>query len=67
MTSLALLLENSAESYPDRTAIVLGDTRLTYAQVKSGNPAAAARLPAIGPAAGLSAFLAVIFAVIAFH
>jgi hypothetical protein len=41
--------------------------KLTYAQVKSGNPAAAARLPAIGPAAGLSAFLAVIFAVIAFH
>jgi hypothetical protein len=41
--------------------------KLTYAQVRSGNPAAAARLPMIGPAAGLSALLAVIFAVIAFN
>jgi hypothetical protein len=40
---------------------------LTYAQIKSGNFAAAARLPMIGPAAGLSAFLAVIFAVFAFQ
>jgi hypothetical protein len=39
---------------------------LTYAQVKSGNRAAAARLPMVGPVAGLSALLAVIFAVIAF-
>jgi len=33
MTNLASLLERSAAAYPDRTAVVLGDTRLTYAQV----------------------------------
>jgi long-chain acyl-CoA synthetase len=31
--NLASLLEDSAEKYPERVAIVLGDTRLTYAQV----------------------------------
>jgi long-chain acyl-CoA synthetase len=31
--NLATLLENSAEKFPEREAIVLGDTRLTYAQV----------------------------------
>lgn len=34
MSNLSSLLENSARSYPDRTAIVLGDTRLSYAQVE---------------------------------
>ncbi len=33
MGNLATLLEKSATEYPDRTAIVFGDTRLTYAQV----------------------------------
>jgi long-chain acyl-CoA synthetase len=33
MTNLAAFLENSAQAYPDRTAIVFGDTRLTYPQV----------------------------------
>lgn len=33
MASLAALLENSAAKYADRTAIVFGDTQLTYAQV----------------------------------
>src|SRR5690349_15377574 len=33
MPNLSSLLEGSAEAYPDRTAVVLGDTRLTYAQV----------------------------------
>jgi long-chain acyl-CoA synthetase len=33
VTNLASLLEDSAASYPDRTAIVLGDSRLAYAQV----------------------------------
>ncbi|WP_182524821.1 long-chain-fatty-acid--CoA ligase [Nocardioides dongkuii] len=33
--NLSSLLENSAKSYPDRDAIVLGDTRLTYAAVDS--------------------------------
>jgi long-chain acyl-CoA synthetase len=37
MTSynLAALLEDSAATYPDRTAIVFGDTRLSYADVDS--------------------------------
>lgn len=33
MPNLSSLLEGSAEAYPDRTAVVLGGTRLTYAQV----------------------------------
>ncbi|KRC65796.1 long-chain fatty acid--CoA ligase [Aeromicrobium sp. Root236] len=33
MSNLAGLLEHSTEKYGDRTAIVFGDTRLTYAQV----------------------------------
>ncbi len=33
MLNLAVLLEDSARRYPDREALVLGDTRLTYAQV----------------------------------
>jgi hypothetical protein len=40
---------------------------LTYAQIKRGNMAAAARLPMFGPVAGLSSVLAVLFAVLAFH
>jgi hypothetical protein len=40
---------------------------LTYAAVKEGNAAAAARLPALGPWAGVSSLLAVLFAVLAFH
>lgn len=33
MANLSALLENSAASYPERTAIILGETRLNYAQV----------------------------------
>ena len=33
MSNLASLLEGSAQAHPDRTALVLGETRLTYAQV----------------------------------
>ena len=40
---------------------------LSYAQIKRGNAAAAARLPVLGPIAGMSAFLAVIVAVFTFH
>jgi hypothetical protein len=40
---------------------------LTYGQVKRGDVKAAARLPVLGPIAGLSSILAVIFAVLAFH
>lgn len=39
----------------------------TYAKVKSGKPEAAAILPRLGPVAGISSLLAVIFAVLAFH
>jgi hypothetical protein len=38
----------------------------TYADIRRGNPASAARLPKIGPLAGASAFLAVLFACFAF-
>jgi long-chain acyl-CoA synthetase len=33
MLNLSVLLEDSARRYPDRTAVVLGETRLSYAQV----------------------------------
>ncbi len=33
MLNLSVLLEDSARTVPDRVAVVLGDTRLTYAQV----------------------------------
>src|SRR5215203_5427242 len=36
MPNLSSLLEGSAQAYPDRTAVVLGETRLTYAQVNAG-------------------------------
>ena len=39
---------------------------MTYADVRKGNTAAAARLPKLGPIAGLSALLATFFAVFAF-
>ena len=35
MPNLSSLLEGTADAHPDRTAVVLGDTRLTYAQVDS--------------------------------
>lgn len=35
MTNLSELLETSAATYANRTAVVLGDTRLTYAQVNA--------------------------------
>ncbi|CAM3157618.1 long-chain fatty acid--CoA ligase [Nocardioides dubius] len=36
MLNLAVFLEDSARNYPDRDAVVLGETRLTYAQVNAG-------------------------------
>jgi hypothetical protein len=42
-------------------------TEFTYAQVKAGDAAAAARLPVLGPVSGASSVLAVVFAVFAFH
>jgi hypothetical protein len=42
-------------------------TEITYGQVKRGNAKAAARLPILGPIAGISSLLAVGFAVFTFH
>ena len=33
MLNLSILLEDSARRYPNRDAVVLGEVRLTYAQV----------------------------------
>jgi hypothetical protein len=41
--------------------------QMTYAEIRKGNPAAAAKLPRFGPMAGISALLAVFFAVLAFN
>ena len=50
--NLASLLEDSAEKYPDREAIVLGDTRLTYAQVNGAANQVANLLASRGIGAG---------------
>lgn len=48
--------------------VVVGLVHKTLADIKrTGNPALAARLPRLGPLAGLSTLLAVLFAVFAFH
>lgn len=39
----------------------------TYGQIRKGNTAAASRLPRLGPLAGITSLLAVLFAVIAFQ
>ena len=44
----------------------VGMIHMTYAQIRKGNTAAAARLPIIGPIGGISALLAVLFAVYTF-
>src|ERR1700754_2404426 len=36
MLNLSVLLEDSARNYPERVAVVLGEQRLTYAQVEAG-------------------------------
>jgi hypothetical protein len=48
------------------TAAVIA-IELTYAAVRKGDAGAARRLPALGPWAGISSLLAVLFAVLAFH
>ena len=40
---------------------------MTYGEIRKGNVAVAARLPKLGPMAGISALLAVLFAVLAFQ
>ncbi|MBB2943975.1 long-chain acyl-CoA synthetase [Actinoplanes lutulentus] len=48
MLNLSVLLEDSARLYPDRAAVVLGPTRLTYAQVNAAAGQVAAMLTARG-------------------
>jgi hypothetical protein len=47
--------------------VVTGLIHMTYGEIRKGNPAAAAKLPKLGPMAGISALLAVFFAVLAFN
>ena len=47
--------------------VMTGLIHMTYAEIRKGNPAAAAKLPKFGPMAGVSALLAVLFAVLAFN
>lgn len=44
MLNLSSLLEHSAREYPERTALVFGDTRLTYAQLLARSEAVTDRL-----------------------
>jgi hypothetical protein len=46
---------------------VVGLIHMTYGEIRKGNPSAAAKLPKLGPMAGISALLAVLFAVLAFN
>jgi hypothetical protein len=46
--------------------LVTGLIHMTYGQIRKGNVAIAARLPKLGPMAGVSSLLAVLFAVLAF-
>ncbi len=48
------------------TVFAIG-VHLTYGQMKTGNLAAATRLPVFGPLSGASSLIAVVFAVLAFH
>jgi long-chain acyl-CoA synthetase len=52
MLNLAVLLEESARSVPERDAVVLGGTRLTYAQVEAAANRVAAGLAARGVGRG---------------
>jgi long-chain acyl-CoA synthetase len=51
MLNLSVFLEDSARHYPERAAVVLGDRRLTYAQVNAGanQVASLLRSRGIGP------------------
>ena len=51
-SNLATLLETSAERYPEREAVVLGDTRLSYAQVNGAANQVANLLTARGISPG---------------
>jgi hypothetical protein len=47
--------------------LVIGLIHMTYGEIRKGNGVVAARLPKLGPLAGLSSLLAVLFAVLAFQ
>jgi long-chain acyl-CoA synthetase len=48
MLNLSILLEDSARNYPERVAVVLGEQRLTYAQVDAAANQVAGMLVARG-------------------
>lgn len=52
MPNLAALLEDSAAAYPTRDALVLGDTRLSYAQVNGAANQVANYLTSLGVGVG---------------
>ncbi|WP_326734178.1 long-chain-fatty-acid--CoA ligase [Streptomyces sp. NBC_01022] len=52
MLNLTSLLEHSAQEYPERTALVLGDTRLTYAELLSRSQDIADALSGLGVGRG---------------
>jgi len=52
MANLATLLESTAAAYPERTAIVLGDVRLSYAQLDGASSQVANLLTARGVGRG---------------
>ncbi len=52
MLNLAVLLEDSARSVPDRTAVICGDAQFTYAEINAGANRVANGLKKLGIAAG---------------
>ena len=52
MLNLAMVLEDSARNYPQRDALVLGDTRLTYRQVDAAANQVANLIESLGVAPG---------------
>lgn len=48
MLNLSSLLEHTAQEHPDRTALVFGDTRLTYGALRARSEAVADRLRRLG-------------------
>ena len=51
MLNLAVLLEDSARTFPDRDAVVHGKTRLTYAELEAEASRVAGALASSTPAA----------------
>lgn len=53
MLNLALMIEDNARKYPDREALVLGPTRITYAQLNAMACQVANGLKALGVGRGI--------------